>query len=165
MYKVCIIINNNNGDFMYIKDIMSKKIISCDSVDSIYSVCVLMKRNNIGFIPVKKDNEICGVITDRDIVVKAISNKCDISDSINPYITCNIINIDLNKNIKDALNLMAENQVKRLIVTKNNNPVGILSLSDIINNCDDEISCYIRKIWKLNNNKGEKNTEIDKFYL
>lgn len=150
---------------MIIKDIMSSCIVMCDNNDSIYEVSILMKQNNIGFIPVFKDDEICGVITDRDIVVKCISNKCDISDSINSYITHDVISIDLNKDITCALELMADKQVKRLIITKNNKPIGILSLSDIINSYNGKIENYVQKIWKLTNNRCEKNTEIDNFCI
>lgn len=165
MYKNIIIIKNNNGDNMKIKDIMSNKIISADAMDTIYDVSILMKKNNIGFIPVKKENEIIGIITDRDIVVKAISNKCDITDTIMPYITNKVISINFNEDTNQALELMSKNQIKRLIITRNNSPIGILSLSDIINNSDENITDYIKKIWQLNNNCSEKNTEIDKFYL
>lgn len=150
---------------MKIKDIMSNKIISADALDSIYEVSTLMKKNNIGFVPIKKDNKIIGTITDRDIVIKAISNKSDITDAIMPYITNKVISIDFNKNINDALELMSNNQIKRLIITKNNSPIGILSLSDIINNYDQNISNYLKKIWQLNNNCEEKNTKIDKFCI
>ena len=150
---------------MNLKDIMTNNIICANTTDSIYDISIIMKKNNIGFIPIKKDNEFIGVVTDRDIVIKAISNKSDITDTIEPYITNKIISIDYNKNIKDALELMGINQIKRLIITKNNSPIGILSLSDIINNYNKDINNYLKKIWTLNNNCSEKNTEIDKFYL
>lgn len=147
---------------MIIKDIMSKNIISCKSNSNIYDVAKLMKEYNIGFIPII-DNNLIGVITDRDIVIKCIYNN-DIN--IKSYISNNIISIDENKNIKNALNLMKGKKIKRLIVTKEKEIVGILSLSDILNNSNDnEIINTIKSIYEIKDNKLNKNSEIDEFYL
>lgn len=147
---------------MIIKDIMSKNIISCKSNSNIYDVAKLMKEYNIGFIPII-DNNLIGVITDRDIVIKCIYNN-DIN--IKSYISNNIISIDENKNIKNALNLMKGKKIKRLIVTKEKEIVGILSLSDILNNSNDnEIINTIKSIYEIKDNKLNKNPQIDEFYL
>ena len=57
------------------KDIMSKDIITIPSHKSIYYASKLMKEYNIGFLPVVDDGYIYGVITDRDIVIRALSNN------------------------------------------------------------------------------------------
>jgi len=165
MYKISNIINNITGDIMHIKDIMTRNIICAKKNSTIYEVSNLMKMYNIGFIPVKNNNEIIGVITDRDIVIKALTNKCNINSNIESYISRNIIYIDINKSIDEALNLMGENQIKRLIVKNGNESIGVLSLSDIINNYNNNIISVLKRIWKIQNNNQDKNSEIDSFYL
>lgn len=147
---------------MKVKDIMSKNIISCKLDCTIYDIANLMKKYNIGFIPII-DNGLKGVITDRDIVIKCIYNK-DIN--INGYININIINIDENKDINDALYLMNKYKIKRLIVKNKKKIVGILSLSDILNYCNNnELINTIKTIYELNDNKINNNSEVDEFYL
>ena len=147
---------------MIIKNIMSKNIISCKSNSTIYDVAKLMKKYNIGFIPII-DNDLIGVITDRDIVIKCIFNN-DIN--IRSYISKNIISIDENDDIKNALNIMKNNKVKRLIITKEKEIVGILSLSDILNNSNDnKIINTIKSIYEIKDNKLNNNSEVDEFYL
>lgn len=144
---------------------MSSNIIysNCDS--SFKDISKLMKDNNIGFIPIKKDNEYIGVITDRDICL-AISTLNNINDSIKSYITNNIVYIDLNDSIDCALKVMSKFKVKRLLVKDKNNIIGVLSLSDILNNFDEiKIIDTCKKIFYLHDNTGSKNTEIDNFYL
>ena len=163
MYYLVIIVNNITGDNMKVKDIMSKNIITCNSNSNIYDIAKLMKEKNIGFIPIV-DNKLIGVITDRDIVINVIYNKSDI---IKPYINQNIISIDEQEDIDVALNLMSKNKIKRLVVMKNNNLIGILSISDILNSktSDNKLIKTFRTIYQLNDNQQNTNPEVDEFYL
>lgn len=145
MYLLLIIVNNSNGEIMKIKDIMSKNIISCKLNSTIYDVSKLMKKYNIGFIPII-DNGLKGVITDRDIVIKCIYNK---DNNLYGYINNNVIYIDDDNDISDALLLMNKYKIKRLIVKNKKEIVGILSLSDILNyNVDNNFIDTIKSIYE-----------------
>lgn len=164
MYKKYILINNINGDFM-VNEIMSKKIIYGEINDTIKEISKLMKKHNIGFIPIKNDNNYIGVITDRDICL-SITCINNINDSIKPYISNEVICIDHNSNIYEALNLMSKYKIKRLLVKEKDNIVGILSLSDILNyaNNNNLIETY-KSIFSLKDNKEYSNPEVDDYYL
>lgn len=151
---------------MNINDIMSKKIIVGSTTNNLSEIAELMKKYDIGFIPIVDKNKLVGVITDRDIVINAISNNCSFNDLIDKYVVKNIISIDQNKSIDDALNLMALKKVKRLIVTDNNKISGILTLSDILGKYDNEIILdTFKQIFEINRNDDLFSTEIDEFYL
>lgn len=151
---------------MNINDIMSKKIIVGSTTNTLSEIAELMKKYDIGFIPIVDKNKLVGVITDRDIVINAISNNCSFNDLIDKYVVKNIISIEQNKSIDDALNLMALKKVKRLIVTDNNKISGILTLSDILGNYDNEILLdTFKQIFEINRNDDLFSTEIDEFYL
>ena len=155
---------NIYGDDM-IKDIMSYKIISGSADDTFKDIASLMKKNNIGFIPIKKNNDFVGVITDRDICL-AIPNLNNINDSIKSYITNNIVYIDINDSIKSALDTMSKYKVKRLLVKDDDKIVGVLSLSDILNytSYPSIINTY-KTIFYIHDNTDRIHTEIDEFYL
>lgn len=151
---------------MQIKEIMNKNIISADKNEKVWEVAQKMKKYNIGFIPVIDDKKIIGVITDRDIIVSAIANNNDQNETIENYINKNIISINLDDDIKNALDLMATNKIKRLIVDDNKKVVGIVSLSDILNiDLNYEILKTIRCIWNQNDNQKYEEAQIDEFYL
>lgn len=151
---------------MNINDIMSKKIIVGSTTNTLSEIAELMKKYDIGFIPIVNKNKLVGVITDRDIVINAISNNCSFNDLIDKYVVKNIISIEQNKSIDDALNLMALKKVKRLIVTDNNKISGILTLSDILGKYDNEILLdTFKQIFEINRNDDLFSTEIDEFYL
>lgn len=152
---------------MNIKEIMSKNIITCSKDDSLLKASNLMKKNDIGFLPISDNKKIIGVITDRDIVIKALSNKEDYSNPINDYINKNIITIDVNSNIQDTLKTMGDNKIKRLIVKENNKVVGIISLSDIINSKYNESVLFdtLKSIYTITDKNNNETIEIDEFYL
>lgn len=151
---------------MNINDIMSKKIIVGNTTNTLSEIAELMRKYDIGFIPIVDKNKLVGVITDRDIVINAISNNCSFNDLIDKYVVKNIISIEQNKSIDDALNLMALKKVKRLIVTDNNKISGILTLSDILGKYDNEIILdTFKQIFEINRNDDLFSTEIDEFYL
>ena len=155
-----------NGDSMKVREIMNKNIIIANKDDKVWEVAKKMKKHNIGFLPVIDNSRIIGVITDRDIVINCISNNNDKNETVENYMNKNIVSINLDSSVNDALNLMATNKIKRLIVDDNKKVVGIISLSNILaTNLNDDVINSIRCIWSIKDNEKNKNTEIDEFYL
>lgn len=157
---------------MDIKEIMTKSIIYADINNTIDDVANLMKTYDIGFIPIKDNGQFIGVITDRDIVIKAINNNDKLDQPIKEFITSNIISIDISKNLEDAVKLMSDYQIRRLMVKNKDKFVGIISLSDILSiKHDFDILKYISKIFMPNDKMIFQNdidlpqAEIDEFEL
>lgn len=167
MYKCVKISNNIISDYMKVKDIMSKNLIICSSDINVINISNIMKKYNIGFIPIEKNKKIIGVITDRDIVINIISNKVNNNSSIESYVNSNIIHIEENSSIDKCLNIMKENKVKRLIVVNKEKIVGVISLSDILNCYDDldKVTEVAKVIWSTTKSDDNYKTEIDEFYL
>lgn len=147
-----------------INEIMSKKIIFGTLDSSIKDISKLMKNNNIGFIPIKDDNKYMGVITDRDICI-ALPELKSINDSVKSYITNNIVYIDSNSTIDEALCLMSKYRIKRLLVKDKDNTVGVLSLSDILNYTNSNIIKTCKSIFYIHDNSMMESVKIDDFYL
>ena len=96
---------------------MSRPVIVGKLEDSIATTASIMKQHDIGFLPIAKENQIVGVITDRDLVIGAVANKVDPTSPIENYITHHVISIEQTVSIEDLLDLMADTQVKRILVT------------------------------------------------
>lgn len=144
---------------------MSRNLIIMDDNTSISEVARIMKEKDIGFIPISSDNKIIGVITDRDIVVNAISNKCSLDTPVKEYATKNVISVNIDDNVSKILNVMRKNKVKRVLVTDEHKLVGIVSFSDILNNNEFDILNTMKEIWSIKRNNDHYETEIDEFYL
>ena len=160
-------IHNKKGDFMNIDSIMSKDLIIGNIHDKVEDIATLMKKHDIGFLPLALKNKILGVITDRDLVVGSFANHFDKESPVEQYMTKEIISIDLYQTIEEAMNLMGKHKVKRLLVTNRKKVVGILSLSDIIHSDIDPsiIMKNLKQIWEIYRNIDRMDAEIDEFYL
>lgn len=145
-----------------IKEYMTYGCITQKLDTKVEEIAQKMKEYNIGFVPITEENKIIGVITDRDIVVGAIANK---DDKIEPYIQRNIYTIEENSSLREALEEMKKHKVKRLLVTKENKAIGILSLSDLLQDNPEGLLETIQTIFTIEDNKREQVTEIDAFYL
>lgn len=152
---------------MNIENLMSKQVIIGSVTNTLSEIATIMKKYDIGFLPISDKNKIVGIITDRDIVINAISNNCSQNDVIDKYIVRKIITIEQDKSIEDAIKLMGDEKIRRLIIVKNDKITGILSLSDIINSDinKDLIIDNLKKILEINRNDDLFKTEIDEFYL
>lgn len=150
---------------MRIKEIVNKNLIVGDIDSSIIQISNIMKKNNIGFLPISNNNKIIGVITDRDIVINCISNNSSTDDKIEGYVNKNIIHIDCNGEINDALNIMAKEKIKRILVSDKDKIIGVLSLSDIIKYDENKVLETIKSIWEIKDNINNIEPTIDEFYL
>lgn len=117
---------------MTVKEIMSTNVATLNKEDTAYRAATIMKDNNIGAIPVLNGSDVCGIVTDRDIILRCVAkdknaNDCKISD----IMTTNTSTASADWNINEALEVMARQQVRRLPVTENGKLTGIVSLADI----------------------------------
>ncbi|MCI8544921.1 MAG: CBS domain-containing protein [Bacilli bacterium] len=152
---------------MKIEDIMSRDLIIGSINQKVSEIAELMKKYDIGFIPIEQNKHIIGVVTDRDIICSTFSAELDSEAKIERYMTNNVISIDKDDSIENALKVMGQEKVKRLIVSDHEKVVGILSLSDIITTDTDEkkFITELKKIWAIHKNVDSFHTEVDEFYL
>lgn len=145
-----------------IEKIMSKNLIILND-SNLEDIAKAMKRYDVGMVIINENNKIKGIITDRDIVTKILANK---DNKIKEYLTTNLVSIDINSDINEAIDLMKKHKIKRLLVKKDNKLVGVLSLSDLLNTVDNNILIETYKtIFSINRNTDKYLTDIDEFEL
>ena len=151
---------------MKVKDIMTTHIIYGNDNDSIQTIAQKMKQYDIGFLPIIQKNQCIGICTDRDLTVRVVANQ-DMSGRIHSYLSTPIITIKEDDSLKEALSLMSRHQIKRLLVTREEKIVGIISISDLYfaMNDSNKIMETLHQIKKINKNKTVEDAQIDAFYL
>lgn len=149
---------------MKIKDVMTKDLIIGKESDSISKIAEWMKKYDVGFMPIARDKKIIGVITDRDIVVKALANGAKPNTEISNYMSENVITIEVEESIDSLFESMKKNKVKRILVTDHKRLVGIVSLSDLMDN-EKKVLETVKEIWQIRKNDDTFLVEIDEFYL
>ncbi len=118
---------------MLLKDIMTKNPIEIPVIESVMDAAEKMKELNVGAIPVFKDDRVVGIVTDRDIAVRAVADGKNPKDTpVMDIMSRNVISCHENTDLKEAAHIMENNKVRRLVVTDSSGKaVGIVSLGDI----------------------------------
>ncbi len=118
---------------MKIREIMTANVCCASENDSLKAVASYMQTNNTGFIPVTDaDGNLTGIITDRDIVLRAVTRPDDIQDlHASDIMTTNIVTLSPDHSPIEASRLMSRAKVRRLPVTEKNKVVGVVSLGDL----------------------------------
>ena len=100
--------------------------------DTIVDAARTMRDSDIGDVVVMDGGQVSGIVTDRDIVVRGVAEGRDAeSTAVGEVCTTGIETIDPDASVDDALRIMREHDIRRLPVTKNGRPVGIISLGDL----------------------------------
>jgi len=137
LYNETILLNEGEKN-MNVEDYMSTNIILVNADDSLVKAARIMQEANIGCLPVKKGDEIVGMITDRDIVVRAVASEKIMTEvKCEDVMSHSAICIDKNEDVDSALEFMAEHKIRRLPVTDDGDLVGMISIGDI---ADSEFS-------------------------
>jgi CBS domain-containing protein len=119
---------------MKVKDVMTGNVEFIQPNDSLQVAAQKMRDRDIGFLPVYEGDELVGVVTDRDIAIRAIASGINPDAILGREIaTSPVVHCFEDQDVEEAARLMRENQIRRLIVLdrKNDQPVGVISLGDL----------------------------------
>ena len=116
-----------------VQDVMSTRP-RCVSPDTpVTEAAELMESEDVGALPVLEGDELAGMITDRDIVIRAIARGKDPRGMpVREVSTRDVVAIRGDEDLSEALKLMASHQVRRLpVVDDSNHLVGVLAQADV----------------------------------
>lgn len=106
--------------------------------DPIIKVAKMMEDLNVGFMPIMDSDMLAGVVTDRDIVVRAVADGMDYNTSIAEIMTTPPQVISPDADVNEAASMMEDLQIRRLpVVDDAGKLVGIVSLGDVAVNLPD----------------------------
>ena len=126
---------------MKVKDCMCNDVCCVKPETNLKEVAKIMSQNHIACLPVcDNNNSICGIVTDRDLVLRCIACDKDINSTpVSDIMSCNVCTCKETDDITNAQSKMGQKQIRRLPVCDNNNKiVGILTLGDLAKN-DSEV--------------------------
>jgi len=126
---------------MQVKDIMTSHAECTSPTTTLQEVAQRMRDLDVGPLPVCGDDDrLAGMITDRDITVRAVADGLDPSTAlVRDVMTPNIIFCYEDQDVSDAAHMMEQNQIRRLVVlNRDKRMVGILSLGDLAVDTGDE---------------------------
>jgi len=116
---------------MNIRDVMTPNPQCVAPGDSIQSAARIMRDCDTGAVPVVDNGRTVGIVTDRDIVIRAVAEDGQVNRTVRDIVTSGVIFASPDMSTREAEELMSEHQVRRLPVVENDRLVGIVSLGDI----------------------------------
>jgi len=115
---------------MNIRDVMTNNPRTVSSQDSIQNAARIMRDEDTGAVPVVDNGRPVGIVTDRDIVVRAVAEG-QLDKPVREIVSGDVIVARPDMSTKEAAQLMSEHQVRRLPVVENDRLVGIVSIGDL----------------------------------
>lgn len=109
---------------------------------AISDVADMMLRNDIGAVPVGRDEKLVGMITDRDIAVRVVAKGLDPQKTTaKEVMTEGIVYCHTHETVEDAIHLMDQRKIRRLpVIDEKKQLVGMLSLGDVAHSVSHDLS-------------------------
>jgi CBS domain-containing protein len=115
-----------------IRDVMTPNLVSMRATASVTEAARAMREANIGDVIVIKEGQVCGILTDRDIVVRAVAEGRDLtSTKVADICSQELTTIAPTDSVEEAVRLMRDKAIRRLPVVEGRKPVGVVSIGDL----------------------------------
>ena len=118
---------------MQVQEIMTRNVELTSPSTTVRDVARKMRTDNIGALPVGENDRLVGMVTDRDIVTRAVAEERSAgSTSVREVMSEHVYYCFDDDDVKQAAKIMAEHQVRRLpVLNRNKRLVGVVALADL----------------------------------
>jgi CBS domain-containing protein len=122
-----------------IRDIMTTNPRTIEPSTPIFEAARIMRDEDVGSLPITEGSQLFGTITDRDITIRAIAEGRDPQGTtVQEIASRDLVTVDPQQNLDEALRLMAQHQVRRLpVVEEDGRLIGIVAQADVAKVGDD----------------------------
>ena len=123
----------SNAKTMTIADVMTKSVISVDASMTANGAAKMMEDAKVGAVIVMENNTPIGIVTDRDFAVKIVAHAYQITTPVKQIMSSPLFSISPDESVRTAADLMHDRGIRKLPVMDNENIVGIITATDIVN--------------------------------
>jgi CBS domain-containing protein len=125
-----------------VRDIMTVDIKTANPNTTLEEVASMMRDEDVGAIPILKEEELVGIVNGRDIVIRCIAEGNDPAEmTADAIVTEELETIDPDADVQEAARIMAERQVRRLPVVEDGRLAGMISLGGVaVKHADGRVS-------------------------
>lgn len=121
------------------RDIMTSSVTTAARVNTLREVATMMREGDMGSVPVVADGKLVGIVTDRDIVVRAVAEGKGPETSVADAMTTDIFSVKPDDFAFEAVRLMGDKQVRRVpVVDEDGKLAGIIAMADVALEMEDE---------------------------
>ena len=123
-----------------IKDVMSSDPCTIDADKSVAYAAKMMRDEDVGLAPIVEGDKLIGMLTDRDIAIRVVAEGQDPDQvTVREVASKQVVTIDPQQDLDEALRIMAKHQVRRLpVVEEDGRLVGVVAQADVAREGDDK---------------------------
>src|SRR5437870_1284640 len=123
-----------------VQEVMTSNPCSIDSDKSVAYAAKMLRDEDVGLAPIVEGDRLVGTVTDRDIAIRVVAEGRDPeSTSVQDIASTDLVTVDPEQDLDEALRLMAKNQVRRLaVVEEDGRLVGVVAQADVARHASDE---------------------------
>jgi CBS domain-containing protein len=115
-----------------LRDVMSTQPVTLPSSATVLDAARCMQEREIGDVVVMDGDQVTGIVTDRDIVIRAVAEGRDPSScTVRDVCTGDVVTLSPDDTIERAVDLMKQKAIRRIPVVENGRPIGIVSIGDL----------------------------------
>ena len=115
-----------------VRDVLTPGVRTVSPSQSLAEAAAVMKGEDVGSVPVVEDDRLAGIVTDRDIVIRAVAERRDPQTvKVDEVASRQLVTVEPEQDLDEALALMAPHQVRRLPVVEAGRLVGMLAQADV----------------------------------
>lgn len=122
-----------------IREVMTSNPCAIDADKPVSYAAKMMRDEDVGFAPIVEGDKLIGALTDRDIAIKVVAEGRDAEQTtVREIASTDLVTVDPQQDLDEALRLMASNQVRRLpVVEEDGKLVGVVAQKDVAEQGDD----------------------------
>jgi CBS domain-containing protein len=115
-----------------ISQVVSKKTYQCSYDDKILDAVEIMHKKRIGSVLIERPEENWGIFTERDLIFKVLNNRVNLKEKLKLYSSFPLMTANYDILANEAASIMAANGIKRLVLTKNDDIMGVITARDLV---------------------------------
>jgi CBS domain-containing protein len=121
------------------REIMTSNVTTASREMTLQEIAILMRDRDCGVMPIVEDRKLVGIVTDRDIVVRAIADGKNAETQIGEAMTTEIYSVKPDDFVFEAIRLMGDKQVRRIpVINDKGELAGIIAMADVALEMEDE---------------------------
>jgi len=123
-----------------VREAMTSKLCSIDTDKTVAYAAKMMRDEDVGIAPIVEGDRLVGVLTDRDIAVRVVAEGGDSEQTkVTDVMSRDLVTLDPDQDLDEALRLMARHQVRRLpVVEEDGRLVGVVAQADVAEHAGDQ---------------------------
>jgi CBS domain-containing protein len=131
------------------REIMHRGVRCVPEDASLLEAARMMRDLDVGSLPIcGNDDRLRGIITDRDIVIRAVADGLDLATTKAGEFGCHVHWVDADDSVDRVLQTMEDHQIRRLPVIENHRLVGIVSEADLARHLpEDQLASFVERVY------------------